>query len=214
MKKAFTLLELIFVIVVIGILAATIIPRTNDDSLARAATQLQSHIRYTQHLAMIDDKFDPADGIWYKKRWQIIFTKSANSDNKWAYTIFSDTSGKSKGKPNESEIAWNPLHNNQRMTGGYNSAQDLNITNDEKFIGMKNLNLGLRYGIRDMSFSCNQRISFDYLGRPIKSDLSSNYRSYDSNDLIRDYCDINLSNGRETATVRVYAETGYVQVIY
>jgi hypothetical protein len=65
-----------------------------------------------------------------------------------------------------------------------------------------------------MTFSCNQRISFDYLGRPIKSDLSSNHRSYDKNDLIRDYCDINLSNGRETATVRVYAETGYVQVIY
>jgi len=213
MKRAFTLLELVFVIVIVGILAATMIPRTNDDSLARAAIQLQSHIRYTQHLAMVDDQFNPIDGNWYKKRWQIIFSKQNSSADKWAYTIFSDKNSGSSGRPNETEIAWNPLHNDQRMTGGYNSAQDLNVSNPN-FIGMKSMNLGLSYGITNMSFSCYQRLSFDYLGRPIKSDLSSNDEAYDSNDLIKDYCDINLSNSSGTATVRVYAQTGYVQVIF
>ena len=56
-KKAFTMLELVFVIVVSGILAATFIPRFDRDNLQEAADQVISHIRYTQHLAMVDDKF-------------------------------------------------------------------------------------------------------------------------------------------------------------
>lgn len=73
MKKAFTLLELVFVIVVIGILAAVIIPNTRTNPVREAAIQLVSHIRYTQHLAMVDDKFDATNNNWYKNRWQIVF---------------------------------------------------------------------------------------------------------------------------------------------
>ena len=73
MRKAFTLLELVFVIVVIGILAAMIIPSTRTNPVAEAAIQLQSHIRYAQHLAMVDDKFDTANSNWYKNLWQIAF---------------------------------------------------------------------------------------------------------------------------------------------
>ncbi|MGD9717776.1 MAG: type II secretion system protein, partial [Sulfurimonadaceae bacterium] len=51
MKKAFTMLELVFVIVVIGILAAVIIPRMDRDNASEAAIELQSQIRYAQHLA-------------------------------------------------------------------------------------------------------------------------------------------------------------------
>jgi len=72
MKKAFTMLELIFVIVVIGILAAVIIPNTKTNPVAEAAVNLLSQIRYTQHLAIINDKFDPNNASWYKDRWQIV----------------------------------------------------------------------------------------------------------------------------------------------
>lgn len=71
MKKAFTLLELVFVIVVIGILAAVILPRVKTDPVAEAAVNLLSQIRYTQHLAIIDDKF-AKNNTWYKDRWQIV----------------------------------------------------------------------------------------------------------------------------------------------
>ena len=56
MKKAFTMLELVVVIVVIGIIAVAALPRINDDHIAEAADQVMSHIRYTQHLAMQDSK--------------------------------------------------------------------------------------------------------------------------------------------------------------
>ena len=77
MKKAFSLIELVFVIVIIGILAAVIIPSVKSNKLRKAAIQLVSHIKYTQHLAMINDKFEISDNSWYKKRWQIIFGSSA-----------------------------------------------------------------------------------------------------------------------------------------
>ena len=83
MKKAFTLLELVFVLVVIGILAAVILPRTTSDSAVEAALELQSSIRYTQHLAMQDDKFDANNNTWFRNRWQIRFNGSK-------YSIVSD----------------------------------------------------------------------------------------------------------------------------
>ena len=73
MKKAFTMLELVFVIVVIGILAAAIIPSTRTNPAQEAAIQLLSHIRYTQHLAMMDDKYDATNATWFQERWQIVF---------------------------------------------------------------------------------------------------------------------------------------------
>ena len=78
MKRAFTLLELVFVIVVIGILAALILPRTKTNPVQEAAIDLVSKIRYTQHLAMVDDKYN-INGTWYKTRWQIQFNGNTYS---------------------------------------------------------------------------------------------------------------------------------------
>ncbi|WP_295055845.1 prepilin-type N-terminal cleavage/methylation domain-containing protein [Sulfuricurvum sp.] len=72
MKRfAFTLLELVFVIIVIGILAVLAMPDFKSNQLQQAAEQVANHIRYTQHLAMIDDKFDPTDATWFQDKWAI-----------------------------------------------------------------------------------------------------------------------------------------------
>ena len=73
MKKAFTLLELIFVVVIAGILAFVLIPKSSDTKLLESANQLISHIRYAQQLALNNDQFDPNDENWYKKMWRIEF---------------------------------------------------------------------------------------------------------------------------------------------
>jgi len=64
-------LELIFVIVVIGILSAVFIPRFGQNNLSQAANQLISHIRYTQHLALLDDEYNATNQNWYYNRWSI-----------------------------------------------------------------------------------------------------------------------------------------------
>ncbi len=118
MKKAFTMIELVFVIVIVGIISAMIAPNFQGNSLRQAADQVISHIRYTQHLAMMDNKFDPNDTTWFKERWQLFFSKTTSgSNNLWTYSIFSDNNH--DGNPNEVELASNPLDSTKRLTGGY-----------------------------------------------------------------------------------------------
>lgn len=224
MKRAFTLIELVFVIVVIGILASSIIPKTSSTSLHDAATQLISHLRYTQHLAMVDDKFDSNDSIWYKKRWQLKFSKGNGTEDKWSYVIFSDRSG--TGNPDPEEVAVNPLNNNRRLTGGSTGASmihtgDLNATTK--------MNIGKEYGILDVDFSTECRtgatsknILFDNLGRPLRGNSGDYTSSYDStaskNILIEDGCTITICSVSDCATadndekivIVIESETGYV----
>jgi prepilin-type N-terminal cleavage/methylation domain-containing protein len=220
MKKAFTLLELVFVIVVIGILAALILPRTKTNPVQEAAIQVLSHIRYTQHLALVDDKYDSSDVNWSQKRWQILFSDNhLGADDKWAYTIFADTVGASTGNPNESEIAVNPQNPNQRMTGGQTASNSLKI-DDSTFVGMNKLNLGRSYGITNVTFSpsCSvhnsTRLAFDYLGRPLKGSLADIVSPYDNIHLIQRDCNITITDGTETAIIQISPETGYAKVIF
>lgn len=225
MKKAFTFLELVFVIVVIGILAATIIPEMKTNSLYEAASQLVGHIRYTQHLAMVDDKFDDSDEEWYKTRWQIKFSKVSGSDNKWAYAIFQDIN--KDGNPNASETAVNPLDTTKRLTGGYSGT----IEYDEKE-ATKELNLGNKYSIFDIDFSdCGinnddgkKRIFFDAMGRPYSNNpksLDSVYKDGTDSFLLDKSCkviicsvdDCSSANNEEKVTIQIEKETGYIHIL-
>jgi len=221
MKKAFTMLEFVFVIVVIGILAVTIMSNTSSSPLREAATQLVSHIRYTQHLAMVDDKFDSSDSKWFQGRWQLKFNNTVGSDNKWAYVIFSDgsTGAAYDGVPNANETAVNPLNIDKRLTGGYSAGT---IAYDDPDATNK-LNLGHKYSVTNISMigGCNitddgkKRISFDYLGRPIAGGLhyAGMTTSYKDIVLIKTTCNIVLSNNDGNITIAVEPETGYAHIL-
>ncbi|WP_297484515.1 type II secretion system protein [Sulfurimonas sp.] len=215
MKKAFTLLELVFVIMVVGVLSAILITRTERSPLQEAAVQLLSDIRYTQHLAIIDDKFNALDPDWYQRRWQILFGKNVDSNNQWAYTIFSDTAGHATGDASEAEIAINPMNLNQRMTGGYTGANNLNYSNSN-FVGMKKLNLGSSFGIDDITFTCGQRLAFDHIGRPMRGDQSTMTGSYHAGTdrLLKNKCTIVLKKGTKEAKITIMPETGYVRITF
>ena len=62
MRKAFTYMGIVLVIVLIAIFAAVLkFANKDDDRLHLATLQVLEHIRYTQHLAMSDNKFDPKE---------------------------------------------------------------------------------------------------------------------------------------------------------
>ena len=216
LHSAFTMLELIFVIVVTGILAAIIIPSTKTNPLQEAAIQLLSHIRYTQHLAMVDDKYDASDAQWYKGRWQIVFSKNVKTNNQEAYTIISDAPRYS-GDPSVSEIAKNLQNNSLLMSGGYTGTVKLDV-NHNSFIGMKKLNIGMSYGIDDVSLSggcSNSRVSFDHLGRPFTGDQSTMTGPYSAGTqrLITRNCIITLIHiDGNDLNISIEPETGYARI--
>jgi len=205
MKKAFTLLELVFVIVVIGILAALIIPRAESNPLREAAIQLLSDIRYTEHLAMVDDKYDRSKANWYRARWQIYF-KQDNGD--LVYTIYSDKDldGVSTApNPDAGEIAKDPT-----------SSKDL--TGDSLYSTTKidSMNLSKKYGVvvsnmnNLMSGGCAQmqRLFFDHMGRPLlRSETSTTHQ------LLHTTCTITLTDANNNSiSLSVEPETGYVKI--
>ena len=138
MKKAFTLVELVFVVVVIGILAFALWPTKQPTQAFEAARQIVAHIRYTQHLALNDDKFathtDGTDSIaidWYKRLWRITFSDTAkvsnctNDTNGWRYAVYQNITGdlSDSGQPNgEIEVAMNPAEPGKKLSGCYSGA--------------------------------------------------------------------------------------------
>jgi len=205
------MMELVFIIVIVGILAAVLIPRMQTNRLREAADQVISHIRYTQHLAMIDDKFDANDDDWYKTRWQIIFESIKGSQ---AYTIFADTSGNYTGTPSVTEAAKNPQDPSRILSGAMSTFDytDRRAT--------KEMNLGKKYGITEVKFdnSCSpsgaRRIIFDYLGRPMKGRSSSFPSAYPENRLLTQPCQIILfANNGDNITISVEPETGFAQIV-
>jgi type II secretory pathway pseudopilin PulG len=226
MKKALTMLELVFVLVVIGILATVMLPQMQSTKLREAAMQVISHIRYTQHLAMVDDKFDATDSDWYKNRWQLKFSKITGTGGKWAYAIFNDYTNKD-GNPNENEIAINPLDRSKRLTGGYSGLIEYG---DSK--ASEELNLGYNYSVNDIDFSgCGianddgkKRVFFDHLGRPLIDNpefLINSYNDAGKSLLLATQCqielcevdDCTLATQDQKVTIQIEPETGYAHLI-
>ena len=220
------MLELVFVIVVVGILAATMAPRFDRDNLQEAADQVISHIRYTQHLAMVDDKFTTNDSKWFKGRWQIHFYNNSGSNSQWSYIVFSDFKNNHTGNPDKDEIARNPEDPNRYLTGGTSGTAIIHFDDNES---TKELNIGNKYGIEDVKFSngCNgnvKYISFDYLGRPFNSfpanlpyELpSTGYPKLLTKRCIIKLCTVsncNTASNKEQISIAIEPETGYTHIL-
>lgn len=201
-KPAFTMLELVFIIVIVGILAAVLIPRMGQSRLREAADQIVSHIRYTQHLAMIDDKYDTANATWFRGRWQMAFSQV---NGEWTYSIFSDSDA--NGNVALTEAATNPLKTDKRLTG--DSTLGNNFTSE--------LNIQKKYGINTVIFNANcgaqTVISFDYIGRPMGGNPSNLVSAYPAGSLITQVCTITLTNNAgETLDITIQPESGYARV--
>ena len=219
MKKAFTMLELVVVIVVIGIIAVAALPRINDDHIAEAADQVMSQIRYTQHLAMQDSKVGDGDK-WYKKRWSITFTRASfcRGTNEWRYSVYHDDGDTTGNLNSANEVARDPLDPNKFMSSGWAGISDANCANvSSKY------NLATKFGITNVELrgvcgdSNLQTISFDEFGRPMRgvsTTGTSATRGYDRLIHNGQNCQIVLSTAKKTATITVTPETGFLQVAF
>jgi len=232
MKKAFTLLELIFVIVVVGILAAVVVPSTNRNPVLEAGIQILSHIRYTQHLAMVSDKYDANNTQWYLGRWQIAFS---NANNTTSYMIFSERQGAYNGNPDatnnfsSSEVAKNPQNPQQFLIG----TADANFANNDTSRLSTELDIGKKYGIAQFRISggatgsTSLGVIFDSMGRPYRGNtddtvltvIHSPQDRLTSTAMFIKICSNTCTGGNNTANnenelvIRIEPETGYAHIL-
>ena len=230
MKKAFTLIELVFVMIVLGILTFALWPTKQPTQALEAARQIVAHIRYTQHLALNDDKFAThrdEDGTkekiakdWYKRLWRITFSNGEAApgckSGGWRYAVYQNIAKglSDKGQPNgANEAAMNPAQAGKVLSACYSGLST--NTSDE-------LNLGQTYKIENIYFSefatdsRIQGIIFDELGRAYPSgDFSQAYNNGKKFKLgdNNSYGRITLSaKDGSVAKILVFAETGYACV--
>ncbi|BCD60637.1 hypothetical protein NitYY0814_C1419 [Nitratiruptor sp. YY08-14] len=140
--------ELIIVIVTIGILAAVALPRLKTNTLQEETLKVVDYIRYTQHLAMVDDKYDPKSANWQQNAWCVqinennlsIFSGStyakdpldqSNIQEKKFKITLSPTKTicfDELGRPYDSSFSYsNLLHNELNITASF-EGEELNIS--------------------------------------------------------------------------------------
>lgn len=202
MKKAFTIYETVIVIVVIGIISALAIPRLDTDKLQEAADQILSHIRYTQHLAMMDDRFAQDNQLWYQERWRITFRDCNGASNEKYYVIYRDLNhGGVSAAPGKNESAINPSDGKYLYNDG--SCIEQNDESSEVLIGKK-------YNITGVSNTggCSQHkfIAFDEIGRPYNDIYTYPYKPLSQD------CNLTFTSSYGQFTITITKETGYAYI--
>ena len=202
-RKAFTLLELIIVMIIIGILAAMALPRMDRDVRQEAADNILSAIRYTQQLALNDNKASTYNK-WQKRLWAIRFTSGTHA----YYTIGTDDNNNSSISIEETAV--DPANGKYF----YNSS---GIFANKSSNESPAIFLGDKYGINTITFSggCSngQDIAFDHLGRPFNNigNATRNYAKYMSTD-----CTISFqfaNSDIETIQITVEKQTGHAFIV-
>ncbi len=208
-RPAFTLLELVMAITVMGILASVAIPRLNRDLTQEAADNVLASIRYTQHLALLDDKHKFDKAKWQRRFWRIYF---GTCEDKPYYAIGTDDDmgGSSNGRVDLNESAIDPANGKQMWAHDGATCEGSHTLSDlspNDFIGKK---YGIVKGSPTPSGGCtNKYIGFDHLGRPYNSGFV-NSSTPDNAGRITSECILTftLTNGK-TFAIKIEPETGY-----
>lgn len=212
-RVAFTMIELVFVIVVLGILASLAMPRLDRDLKQEAEESILSDIRYTQHLALRDYKHEFDDLQWQRAFWRIGFN-GCTGGGLYEYIGSDSNYG---GGIDDNESAIDPA-NGKKMYWGTASCVNGGDSNTSERIFITH-----KYGITNATFtgsgnnSCAnaQYIGFDHLGRPhqgfagVAGSNAPDYSSY-----LDASCTITftMSDGN-TFAITIQPETGHTFIV-
>ncbi len=199
-KSAFTMIELVFVIVVLGILASLAMGRMERDLTQEASSTILSSIRLAQQQALSDNKHSSTNlPNWQRAYWKFEF----DCTNECTYRVGSDTD--LSGTIEKTESAINPVDGKYIFNDG---------TVDREF--STNVLIQKEFGIDSITASngClnNTSIAFDYLGRP-----HTNIAGYNAPDFSKIMnTDCNLTFGMmasDSFTIIIQSETGHSFIV-
>jgi len=203
MKKSFTLLELILMIVLLGFLYTSFIPKVKVSKIDDLTNRLVLYLKQTRYQSLINDKFSNSDNLWHKKRWTLKFFRCRETIGGIYYVIYSDKNA--SGHPGIDDSLKDSL--TLKNIYSTNSCTE-NIKNSKYVLISQNFN------IRTVNISCNEtsslgQLSFGNDGK-IYSKLSANENDFISYEIINN-CKIELSDiFNEKRTIQLESKTGYV----
>ncbi len=217
-QAAFTMIELVFAIVVMGILAALAMPRLDRDLKQEAADSILADIRYTQHLALVDHKHSFDNASWQSAFWRIGFDFCSGDTDYYEY-IGSDANYANGIENNEAAL--DPTNGKPMLWSNSKTCADGGdgVTSNRIFLTDK-------YGITNIAFtgsginSCahDTYIGFDHLGRPHQGfasitgapgSVSPDYSSY-----MDEQCTITFTmTDNDTFSIIIEEETGQAYIL-
>ncbi len=212
-KSAFTLIEVVFVIIVLAILASVAMDSTDRDLKQEASETILSHIRLAQQLALNDNKHrSDSNPLWQRAYWRFEYGKCSSIDD-YYYRVGSDRD--MDGLIDKSESAINPIDGKYLYT--FNSCNSLQDNESPTVL------LGKKFGVKKIKkyggCSSVQHIAFDYLGRPHHQIAS--YGSADFSKIMKQDCNITFilksdqddDGVDDNFTITIEAETGHAYIV-
>ena len=220
MKSSFTLLELVIVIIIIGILASTISVFIPNNNLRLAVDNLAKNIKFTQSLALKDDKYQPFPNnnsleeqnrskYWFKRFWQIKIGENNNKD--FYFVIYSDND--LDNNADVDEIAKDPL-TNKYINGNYYSNTSVKDANLSTF-GITNISYTYKNIINsNIALGNPLRIYFDnygnvYICQKNKLNCNNNDSLFNSLNPVISNIEINFTKNLKSKML-VITPTGFV----
>ena len=202
MKKSFSLLEIILTVSLIAFLYTMFIPKNKINQIDELTNKLSLYISHLRYKALIDDKYDPEDSLWHKKRWTIKFFRCRQSVGGIYYVIYSDKN--KTGHPSMLDSLKDPLTNKNIYT--FNSCK-------ENSINSKYVLLTKEFGITDVQISCNQTTSLGQLSFSSDGKIYSKLSAFDNENSeyeINEPCTIKfISNKNDISELKIFPRSGY-----
>ena len=203
MKKAFSLLEVILMILLLGFLYTAFIPKTQINRIDELTNRLVLYLKQTRYQSLVNDKYNANDEFWHKQRWTLKFFRCRESVGGIYYSIYSDKN--ESGHPSIEDSLKDSLSLKNIYSTNYCKE---NINNSKYVLITKNFN------IKEVIVSCNEtsslgQLSFGSDGKIYSklSNLPNDDKSYE----IKNRCRIRLidSIGEERSII-LENTTGYI----
>lgn len=221
MRKAFSMLEMVFILVMLGVMAAVSVMYIPQTKLQQAADYMLQNIKYTKSLAQTDDRFfamqDNSMGqynenqarFWQAGMWQVQFHLTGNT-TAHSYSIYADTARNAAttnfdGRPMSGDIIAKDPHSKACLSGY--SANNLPAECKDNIA--KEVRLKETYDVTidriDIQQGCNEtntaRIYFDNAGMPYCGKVNINGNQSTLPKRLTDSVKIVLKRQNQTATI-------------
>jgi len=201
MKKGFSLIEIIFTLMLIAIVTSYTLNKTKNSKLEIAANKIILYLNFTRYIAFLDNKYDPSRSDWYKSRWTLKFKNCNKSIGGIYYTVYSDTN--LGGRINKTETLKDPLNNQYLYSNG---CKKDNVGDKSKYILLTQ-----QYDVVDVKVSCYKGSGLGYISfgndGVIYSKLGSNPK------VLKSKCTITLIDKHNNKKSIIVEPTGYCYVL-